>query len=52
MIIFHRNENKVYDGREMENEMDLSDFMYTILDGCFKRNYIKQNFISLLNPLI
>ena len=25
-------------GREMEREMDSSNFMYARLDGCFKRN--------------
>jgi len=52
MIILHGNENKVYGGREMEREMDLSNFMYARLDGCFKRNDNKQHFISLFNPLI
>jgi len=52
MIILHGNENKVYSGRKMEREMNLSNFMYARLDGCFKRNDIKQNFISLFNPLI
>jgi len=32
MIILHENENKVYGGREMEKEMDLSIFMYARLD--------------------
>jgi len=36
----------------MEREMDLSNFMYARLDGCFKRTDYKQNFISLFNPLI
>jgi len=52
MIILHKNENKVYDGREMEKEMDLSNFMNVRLYEYFKRNDNKQNFISLLNPLI
>jgi len=47
-----KNENKVYDEREMERQMDLSNFMYARLDGCFKRNDKKQYFISLFNPLI
>ena len=29
---------KVYGEREIEREMDLSNFMYARLDGCFKRN--------------
>jgi len=52
MIILHRNENKVYGGREIEREIDLSNFMHARLDGCFKRHDNKQNFISLFNPLI
>jgi len=36
----------------MEREMDLSNFMYATLDGCFKRNDNKHNFIYLFNPLI
>jgi len=47
-----KSENKVYSGREMERRMDLSNFMYARLDGCFKINDNKQNFISLFNPLI
>jgi len=46
-----KSENKVYSRRKMEMEMDLSDFMYARLTGCFKRNYNKQNFIYLFNPL-
>jgi len=45
-------ENKVYDGREMDRETDLSNFMHARLDGYIKRNDNKQYFISLLNPLI
>jgi len=45
MIIFHGKENKVYGGREMEKKMDLSNFMYAGLDGYFKRNDNKQNFL-------
>jgi len=52
MIILHENENKVYGGREMEREINLSDSMYVRLTGCFKRNDNKQNFIYLFNPLI
>jgi len=52
MVILYGNENKVYSGREMEREMNLSNFMYARLDGCFKRIDNKQNFISLFNPLI
>ena len=47
-----KSENKVYSRRKMEKEMNLSNFMYGRLDGCFKRNDNKQNFISLFNPLI
>jgi len=32
------NKNKVYGGREMEREMDLSNFMHARLDRYFKRN--------------
>jgi len=52
MIILHDNENEVYGGREMEREMDLSNFMHARLDRYFKRNDNKRNFISLLNSLI
>jgi len=52
MIILHEKENKVYGVREMEMKIDLSNFMHARLDGYFKRNNNKQNFISLLNPLI
>jgi len=52
MMILHGNENKVYGGREMDREIDLNNFMHARLDGYFKRNDNKQNFISLLNPLI
>jgi len=38
MMILHENENKVYGGREMVRKMDLSNFMFARLDGCFKRN--------------
>jgi len=47
-----KNKNKVYGGREMENEMNLSNFLYARLDGCFKRNDNKQYFISLFSTLI
>jgi len=47
-----KNEKQGIWWKEMEKEMDLSNFMYARLDGCFKRNGIKQYFISLLNPLI
>jgi len=52
MIILHENENKVYGGREMEREMDLSNFKHARLDGYFKRNDNNQYFLSLLNILI
>jgi len=52
MIILHGKENKVYGGREMERKIYLSNFMHPKLDGYFKRNDNKQNFISLLNPPI
>jgi len=47
-MILHGNENKVYGGREMNMEIDLSNFMHARLDGCFKRNDNKQYLISLL----
>jgi len=46
------NESKVYSGRVVEREMDLSNFWYVRLDGCFKKNDMKRYFISLFNPLI
>jgi len=52
MMILHGNENKVYGGREMDRKIDLSNFMHARLNGYFKRNDNKQNFISLLNSLI
>jgi len=36
MIILHGKENKVYGGREMERKIDLSNFMYAILDDASK----------------
>jgi len=30
-MILHENDNKVYDGREMERKIDLSNFMYARL---------------------
>jgi len=41
-MILHENENKVYSGREMDREIDLSNFMHARLDGYFKRNDSKR----------
>jgi len=32
-----KNESKVYGERVMEMDMDLSNFIYARLDGCFKK---------------
>jgi len=38
IILMKKMKKKVYGEREIEREMDLSNFMYARLDGCFKRN--------------